>query len=113
MDRRKFLAGAAMAGVVSATDVAAAQKKAGEANGRRVGRDAKPDWLIEPEQFVAKVTHIENGIVLENGLARRVFRVKPNAATVQIENLMTGETELRSVRPEAMLTINDYEIADC
>jgi hypothetical protein len=36
----------------------------------------------------------------------RVFSITPNAATVAIENLMTGNSELRAVRPEAEMTIN-------
>ena len=40
---------------------------------------------------------------MSNGLVRRTCRLSPNAATVALENLVTGEGLLRSVRPEAWL----------
>ena len=49
-------------------------------------------------------------MTIDNGLVRRIFRLTPNAATVAIDNLMTGESELRAVRPEAQVTIDDCEI---
>ena len=69
------------------------------------------DWLIDPTPFHAEVYRTPNAgeVALDNGLIRRVFRVTPNAATVALENLMTGESELRSVRPEATLTLNGRE----
>jgi hypothetical protein len=69
------------------------------------------DWLLNPSAFQAGIyrTANSNEIALDNGLLRRVFRVAPNAATVALDNLMTGESELRSVRPEAMLTLNGRE----
>ncbi len=65
------------------------------------------DWLIDPSPFVAKVTPRGNGreIELANGLVRRVIQVQPNAATVGFDNLMTGASLLRSVRPEASITL--------
>ncbi|UCD49495.1 MAG: hypothetical protein JSW27_18430, partial [Phycisphaerales bacterium] len=42
---------------------------------------------------------------MDNGLIRRTFRLAPNAATVAFDNLMTGESMLRGVKPEARLTI--------
>lgn len=69
------------------------------------------DWLIDPAPFRAGVYQTEHAdeIALDNGLVRRVFRIAPNAATVALDNLMTGESELRSVRPEATLTLNGKE----
>src|SRR5690606_31888621 len=43
---------------------------------------------------------------LSNGLIRRTWRVHPNGACVEFDNLMTGEAMLRSVRPEARVTID-------
>jgi hypothetical protein len=40
-------------------------------------------------------------VALTNGLVERRFRLSPNAATVGFENLMTGESLLRGVKPEA------------
>ncbi len=43
---------------------------------------------------------------------RRTFRVVPNGATVGLDNLMTGQTILRGVKPEALVTIDGvrYEV---
>ena len=72
------------------------------------------DWLIESEGFAAGVFHTsyQNEIVLDNGLVRRTLRVAPNAATVAFDNLMTGESMLRGVKPEAIVTIDGqrYEV---
>ena len=38
------------------------------------------------------------------------FVFRPNAATIALDNLMTGQSELRSVRPEASLKIDNYEM---
>jgi len=48
-------------------------------------------------------------IALSNGLVRRSFRLLPNAATVAFDNLMTGESILRGVKPEATLTLDGKE----
>ncbi len=72
------------------------------------------DWLIDPRPFLAKVTTGRDmkEIVLENGLVRRVIRLEPDAATVAFDNLMTGESLLRSARPEASVTLDGvkYEV---
>jgi hypothetical protein len=47
-----------------------------------------------------------NEIVMENGLVRRVFKLSPDAATVAFDNLMTGDSILRSVRPEAQIELD-------
>ena len=66
------------------------------------------DWLIDPEPFISKAVTNADGSTLElaNGLVRRVIRLQPNAATVQFENAMTGESLIRSVRAEARLEFN-------
>jgi hypothetical protein len=50
-------------------------------------------------------------LILENGLARRVIRLAPNAATVALENLVTGEHLIRAVAPEAHVNINGTDYA--
>ncbi len=76
--------------------------------------EANEDWLIHP--FKAAVEVVEdlknNEISLSNGLIRRTFRIAPNAATVGFDNLMTGETLLRGVKPEAIVEIDGktYEV---
>ena len=73
-----------------------------------------PDWLIAPESFTAKVKVVEQGKLLEmsNGLLRRSFRITPNAATIALDHLVTGESLLRGVKPEAEITIDGqkYEV---
>lgn len=72
--------------------------------------DAGPagDWLVRGTGVRAGVhrTSIPGEIVLDNGLVRRTFRIIPNGATVDYTNLMTGESIIRSVRPEATITID-------
>ncbi len=65
------------------------------------------DWLIAPAPFKARVVEDTPGEVsLDNGLVRRTIRLAPNAATVAFDNLMTGESLLRSVRPEAIVELD-------
>src|SRR5689334_11394235 len=72
------------------------------------------DWLVtpirQPARIVAQAETRE--IALENGLARRVFRIAPNFATVGLENLSTQTALLRGVKPEAILELDGhrYEI---
>lgn len=70
------------------------------------------DWLIAPVSQKAVVCRGErpNEIMLDNGLARRVFRLAPNAATISMTQRGTGEEFVRSVRPEAVLRIQGKEI---
>jgi hypothetical protein len=70
--------------------------------------DEPADWLLDGSSFKATVrTNAANGeISLDNGLVRRVFHLAPNAATVGFDNLMTGESFLRAVRPEAMIELD-------
>jgi len=74
----------------------------------RAGTPASPDWLIDPAPFTARVltNPAKHEVRLDNGLVRRVFRLEPNAATVAFDNLMTGESMLRSTRPEARIEID-------
>ena len=45
-------------------------------------------------------------IVMANGLVRRTWRLSPDAATVGLDNLVTGQSLLRSVRPEALVELD-------
>ncbi len=73
---------------------------------------ATADWLIDGSSCKASVVTNRNGLVLGNGLVRRSFRLAPNAATVALDNLATGHSLLRSVRPEAVVELNGraYEV---
>ncbi|GAB3999411.1 hypothetical protein GCM10028807_49550 [Spirosoma daeguense] len=68
----------------------------------------KGDWLIQPVSQKAGVYQDNNGkdLVVANGLIARRFRVSPNLATVDYQHLVTQEQFVRSIRPEAMLTLN-------
>ena len=74
----------------------------------------RTDWLLDGAPFVARIDARPDGreIALDNGLVRRVIRLAPNAATVGFENLMTGDSLLRAVRPEAVLELDGvrYEV---
>lgn len=69
------------------------------------------DWLIDGSSFVSEVHKTHNGKRLEltNGLVSRSFILSPNVATIALDNLMTGQKELRAIRPEAVLVLNGKE----
>ena len=69
------------------------------------------DWLIDSRPFVARVVEekAKHELVLDNGLVRRVVRLTPNAATIKLENLSSGEHLLRAVAPEARVAIDGAE----
>ena len=72
------------------------------------------DWLIDGSSFKAGVFRGErsNELVLANGLVARTFRLAPNAATVGLDNLVTGDAILRGVKPEAFIELDGrrYEV---
>jgi hypothetical protein len=77
-------------------------------------REARPDWLLDPSGYKARI--VQDGptgeVALTNGLIERRFKLAPNAATVGFENLMTGESVLRGIKPEAAVEIDgqSYDI---
>ncbi len=66
------------------------------------------DWLVDNEKAKAAVYSAGNNkdIVFSNGLIARVFRVSPNLATIDFVNQMTGESLLRGVSNEGVLSID-------
>ena len=72
-----------------------------------IGGFAAGDWLLNASPFRAVISTNTGAaeIRLENGLVRRVIKLSPEAATVAFDNLETGESILRSVRPEAQLEL--------
>ena len=66
------------------------------------------DWLLDKTGFKAGTFQASGGkdIVLANGLIQRRIRLTPNAATVDFQNLSTGQQFIRSVRPEARLVLD-------
>ena len=71
--------------------------------------DSKSDWLLNSSSYRANVTTDNGRICLTNGLLSRTFILSPNVATIALDNLMTGNSELRAIRPEALLVINGKE----
>lgn len=71
------------------------------------------DWLIFEAPAKAKVyrTARDQELVLANGLIARRFRLGPNAATVALDNIRTGETLLRAVKPEAEVVLGGKRYA--
>jgi hypothetical protein len=72
------------------------------------------DWMVNPAPYRARITGSQDtgDLVIENGLAKRVIRLSPNAATITLQNLFSGEHLLRAVAPEARVTIDgvDYPV---
>ena len=71
----------------------------------------KNDWVINGKGYIGKVTRSDNGkeIILSNSLIERRFRIAPNLATISIKNLVTSQNYLRSVRPEAKITVDGHK----
>lgn len=67
----------------------------------------KRDWLIDGSSFIAQCCQTDSTVVISNGLVSRKFSISPNCATIAYDNLMTGNSELRAVRPEAIVVLND------
>ena len=69
--------------------------------------------MVNPAPFKAQIRFDEakKELVIGNGLASRTLRLSPNAATVSLKNLSSGEEMLRAVSPEARVTLNDTEYA--
>jgi hypothetical protein len=66
------------------------------------------DWLTSPFSQKSEVKVLKNGkeIEITNGLVSRRIQLKPNASTTSFKNLVTNEQFVRSVRPEARVTLN-------
>ena len=67
---------------------------------------ADKDWLIGTPDTEARAYISDKEVVLANGLVSRTIHTIPNAATVGLKNLVTGEEFIRSVKPEALLSID-------
>jgi hypothetical protein len=75
-------------------------------------RTTPSDWLIDQPKQKADVyiTTDKKNIVLYNGLVRRSFRIEPNIACTDFQNMSSGQQLLRAVRPEAIVTINGQQV---
>ena len=76
--------------------------------------DPPPDYLVSDIETRAEVYRSagQRELILSNGLVRRTWRVQPNGACIGIKSLASGQQLLRSVRPEAEVTIGGvrYEV---
>ena len=80
------------------------------AEGIDFGPDA--DWLLNPKQYKARVEAPgPDTLILTNGIIRRKFVLAPNAATVELDNPLTGKSVLRAVKPEAVVTLDGRQYA--
>lgn len=72
------------------------------------------DWLITPQKSEAGIyaTPDGKGIVVANAMVARTFRLFPNLATTDFVNRMTGESLLRAVSGEGVVSLDgkDYAI---
>lgn len=66
------------------------------------------DWLVAIPERKAGVYRggADGELVLDNGLIRRSFLIAPNLACVGLRQLSSGESLLRSIRPECQVTID-------
>lgn len=66
------------------------------------------DYLVEAPVENARAYRSAEGreLVLDNGLIRRIWRLEPNAACVAFDDLRSGRSLLRAVRPEARVQID-------
>ena len=69
------------------------------------------DWLVKSINTKANVyqREKEGDLVLYNGLVRRSFKLSPNFACYDFQNMATGQQLLRAIRPEAKLIIEGKE----
>jgi len=72
---------------------------------------AQEDWLIKPPTAKANVyiAEKEGSLILYNGLVRRSFKVAPNFACFDFQNMTSSQQLLRAIRPEAKLIIDGKE----
>ncbi|MGH9450210.1 MAG: alpha-galactosidase [Terriglobia bacterium] len=124
MNRREFIT--ATVGCVTTVVTDAADGELSTRGGRRFSLDtpeqinhlpeenlqeAEPrqsEWLVVPvtrRTCVYRTGHPYE-ISMSNGLIRRSWRLRPNCATVAFDNLMTGSSILRAVKPEAYVKLN-------
>lgn len=63
--------------------------------------------MLNSKEYHASIKETNGNLVISNGLIERIFQ---DGTTVRLNNLMTGEGMLRSVRPEAEIEINHIKI---
>jgi len=71
------------------------------------------DWLVDNVQRKAEIIQVSaTEIQLQNGLIRRTFSIADNVVCYDFTNLMNGSQLLRTIMPEARITLNGktYEV---
>lgn len=66
----------------------------------------RPDWIIDGSSYVSSVGTKNGMVIISNGLVSRTFSLAPDGATISFGNLRTGNELIRSIKPEAIVTIN-------
>ncbi len=73
--------------------------------------NSSDDWLINNNSYTSGIYRTQEGyLALSNGLITRTFSLRPNGATIALDNLISDESLVRAVSPEAMLWVNGQEI---
>jgi len=72
------------------------------------GSAINEDWLVKQINEPVRIEKSPDGkeFVMSNSLISRSFRIKPNAATVAYDNLMTGESIIRGVKSEVIVELD-------
>lgn len=72
------------------------------------------DWLLSQSEYKAGLYQGESSdiIVLSNGLVRRAFLIRENIACIALDNVPSGTSMLRGVKPEAEISIDgrNYDV---
>lgn len=70
------------------------------------------DWLVTGSKIPSGAFRNEssNEITLSNGLISRTLRLSPNVATVSLKKLSNQEELVRAVKPEAIISIDNFSI---
>lgn len=64
------------------------------------------DWLIDGSDYISVIKDDGNRLIMTNGLITRTFSLKPDGATIRFHNNITNKELLRSIKPEAIVTVN-------
>jgi hypothetical protein len=64
------------------------------------------DWLLDGSGYISAVEDSVSRLIMTNGLITRTFSLKPDGATIGFYNNVTNNELLRSVKPEAIITVN-------
>jgi hypothetical protein len=76
--------------------------------------DPKKDWLVTSIKIPVEIKVSSDGkdLTMANGIISRTWRLLPNAACISYKNLVSDGQFVRSICPEAIMTVegNKYEI---